>query len=108
MRRVPAGLLKRLERVEQARSVTRPRAAFPPIMGADEWEAEAVASQERLVFLTREHLYVEPEPSQEQSAADRQAEHHAANREQAERYRTGPREYLEHEQERIRQATVIR
>lgn len=55
MRRVPAGLLKRLERVEQARSVFRPYAAFPPILPLDEWETLAVASQERLVFLTREY-----------------------------------------------------
>lgn len=108
MRRLPEMLLKRLERVEQARSVTRPRAAFPPIMGLDEWEAEAVASQEQLVFLTREHMDVEQDLSQEQTAAERQAEHHAANREQAERYRAGAREYLEHQRQRVKRATAVR
>lgn len=61
MRRVPAGLLKRLGRVEQARNVCRPHAAFPPILPLDEWEALAVASQEQLVFLTREYLHASPD-----------------------------------------------
>lgn len=108
MRRMPATLLKRLERVEQAHSTRRPRAAFPPIMGLDEWEALAVASQEQLVFLTREHMDPVSEPSQEQTAAERQAEHHAANREQAERYRAGAREYLEHQRQRVKRTTAVR
>lgn len=33
--------LRRLERVEQARSVDRPRGEWPEMMGVDEWEAEA-------------------------------------------------------------------
>lgn len=62
MRRVPATLLKRLERVEQTRSTKRPRAAFPPIIyDCDEWSVLAEASQERLVFETREHLHVSPD-----------------------------------------------
>lgn len=54
MRRVPAGLLKRLERVEQMRGACRPYAAFPPILPLDEWEALAVASQQKLLEGTRE------------------------------------------------------
>lgn len=56
MRRVPASLMKRLERVEQTRSTKRPRGGWPPIMSVAEWSALAVVSQERLVFDTREHL----------------------------------------------------
>lgn len=109
MRRVPAGLLKRLDRVEQARSVCRPYAAFPPILPLDEWEALAVASQEQLVFLTREHIDIEPEQrEQEQTAAERQAEHHAASREQAARYRAGAREYLEQKEQQAKRATATR
>lgn len=107
MRRVPAGLLKRLERVEQARSVTRPRAAFPPIMGADEWEAEAVASQERLVFLTRE--FIDREQVQvEQPQENTQAEHERLYREHKNRVEAGPREYLEHKRQQVKRATAVR
>ena len=107
MRRVPAGLLKRLERVEQARSVCRPRAAFPPIMGVDEWEAEAVASQERLVFLTRE--FIDREQVQvEQLQENTQAEHERLYREHKKQIEAGPREYLEHKRQLARQALVMR
>lgn len=62
MRRVPAALLKRLERVEQKRSTCRPRANFPPIIyDCDEWSILAVDSQVKLVFDTREHLHVSPD-----------------------------------------------
>lgn len=107
MRRVPTGLLKRLERVEQARSVCRPRAAFPPILPLDEWEAEAVASQERLVFLTREHIEIEPELPQPQQE-NTQADHERAYREHKKQVDAGPREYLEHKRQQVKRATATR
>ncbi|MGO4302849.1 hypothetical protein [Cupriavidus sp. RAF12] len=39
--RISLTTLKRLERVEQARSVNRPRGEWPDVMGVDEWEAVA-------------------------------------------------------------------
>lgn len=57
MRRVPSSLMKRLERVEQTRSTKRPRGGWPPVIrDIAEWSSLAVASQEKLVFDTREHL----------------------------------------------------
>lgn len=105
MRRVPAGLLKRLERVEQARSVCRPYAAFPPILPLDEWEAEAVASQDRLVFLTLEHIDIEPEPPQPQQVST-QADHEQAYQEHKKQVDAGAREYLEHKRQQIKRAAV--
>lgn len=107
MRRDPAGLLKRLERVEQARNVCRPYAEFPPILPLDEWEALAVASQEQLMFLTREHIDIEPE-QREQQQVNTQAEHFAACREQATRHRAGAREYLEQKEQQAKRATATR
>ena len=46
--------LKRLARIEQLRGSKRPRAAFPPLLGLDEWEAEAMATQEALLIFTRD------------------------------------------------------
>lgn len=107
MRRVPAGLLKRLERVEQARGACRPYAAFPPILPLDEWEVLAVASQEQLVFLTREHIDIEPvlpQPQQENTQAD----HERAYREYKKQVDAGPREYLEHKRQQVRRTTATR
>lgn len=107
MRRLPETLLKRLERVEQAHSTRRPYAAFPLIMGIDEWEAEAVASQERLVFLTRE--FIDREQVQvEQPQENTQAEHERLYREHKKRVEAGSREYLEHKQQQVKRATAVR
>ena len=46
--------LRRLARVELHKSSKRPRAEFPPLLGLDEWEAEAMATQEALLLFTRE------------------------------------------------------
>ncbi|PLP98740.1 hypothetical protein [Cupriavidus pauculus] len=51
--------LRRLDRVEQARSVNRPRGEWPPMMGVDEWEAEAT---EYLARLCGQERLPEPPP----------------------------------------------
>ena len=43
-----------------------------------------------------------------QTAAERQAEHRAANREFDERYRAGAREYLERQREQVKKASVVK
>lgn len=106
MRRVPASLLKRLERVEQTRSTSRPRGGWPPICyDLDEWEAQAVASQAELVFLTRE--YIDREPVQEcpQQQVNTQAEHERLYQAYKKQVEAGPREYLKHKQEQVKRAT---
>ena len=52
--RVSAATLRRVERIEEARSVMRPIAEWPGIMGIEEWEAEAMQSQAELIAFTRE------------------------------------------------------
>ena len=54
--RVSAATLKRVERVEQARSVMRPTAAWPAPMSLAEWEAVSVPQQQALIEWTRETL----------------------------------------------------
>ncbi|ABF07732.1 hypothetical protein [Cupriavidus metallidurans] len=46
--RVSLTTLRRLDRVELARSVNRPRGEWPPTMGVDEWEAKATEYLARL------------------------------------------------------------
>lgn len=106
MRRVPASMLKRLERVEQVRSERRPYAAFPPIMGYDEWEAVAVVSQEALVSDTREDMYI-VQPVEQPRQENTQADHERAYREYQKQVNAGAREYLEHKRQQVR-GTVAR
>lgn len=108
MRRVPAGLFKRLARVEQVRNVKRPRAIFPPIMAIDEWEAVAVASQNELANLTQELIKIERAPSLPQLAQQEntQAEHERLYREHRKQVEAGPRDYLEHKRQQVLQATT--
>lgn len=56
--RVSLTTLRRLDRVEQARSVNRPCGEWPTMMGVDEWEAKAVEYLEKLC--SREDLPAPP------------------------------------------------
>ncbi|MEJ2031662.1 MAG: hypothetical protein P8Y63_01170 [Deltaproteobacteria bacterium] len=105
MRRMPVGLLRRIEALEKARNPNR-YADFPPIMGLDEWEALAVASQAELVFLTQEHLE-QPEAVAE-PVVNTQAEHHRYNREEDRQRKESPRDYLKHKEEQVRRTTVMK
>lgn len=57
--RVSLATLRRLDRVEQSRSVNRPRGEWPDVMGVDEWEAEAT---EYLALLCGQESLPEPPP----------------------------------------------
>ena len=46
--------LRRLARVEQRRSATRPTAAWPPMLTPDAWEEIAVPQQAQLIADVRE------------------------------------------------------
>jgi hypothetical protein len=47
--RVTVTTLRRVERLEQFRSRSRPRAEYPPMLDVDTWEAIAEAQQARLM-----------------------------------------------------------
>ena len=105
MRRLPAALLKRLERVEAMQGAGRPYAAFPPILAHDEWEALAVVSQENLVFLTREFIEVEPlQPEPEPDT--KQADHREAYRKHQEQIDAGASEYLKRKRQQVQRLTT--
>ncbi|CAG2130759.1 hypothetical protein LMG26411_00408 [Cupriavidus numazuensis] len=57
--RVSLATLRRLDRVEQSRSVNRPRGAWPDMMGAEEWETIAT---EYLARLCGQESLPEPPP----------------------------------------------
>lgn len=54
--RVSKATMKRLARVEQTRNVLRCVGGWGPILPHDEWEALAVAAQEKLIADTRGYL----------------------------------------------------
>lgn len=55
MNKLPASILRRLQRIEQS-SINRQTNNFPPLLPIDQWEAQAMTTQEQLLHDTREFL----------------------------------------------------
>lgn len=112
--RVSKATMKRLARLEQSRNVLRCVGGWGPILPHDEWEALAVATQEKLIADTRDYLGVRyPDDADTQKAqaqakrAYEQAEEiRAANKAAGDHYRAGATEYLRAQAEKVRRATV--
>lgn len=76
--------MQRLARLEKSRNVLRCVGGWPPILPHDEWEAIAIASQEKLIADTRGYLD-ERYPTEEYDGADPMDVSH--------RYKTGAAPY---------------
>lgn len=106
--------MQRLARLEQSRNVLRCVGGWGPILSHDEWEREAVATQDKLIADTRDYLgerYRDTAADQQaqaqaQRAHERAEETRAANKAAGDHYRAAATEHLRAQQEKVRRVTI--